>query len=75
MSGLLGFVYIKNKNAPTPRMVFWGSNIARCQYEALADVAVFEWRMVSDRSFPFTLKRVKACIDQGTPAILGVLDW
>jgi len=74
LSGLLGFVYIKNKNAPTPRMVFWGSNIAKYQYEALADVVGFDWQMVSDRSFPFTLKRAKAFVDRGTPALLGVLD-
>lgn len=74
LSGLLGFVYIKNKNVPTPRMVFWGSNVAKYQYEALADVVGFEWDMVSNRSFPFTLKRAKASVDQGAPPLLGVLD-
>jgi len=74
LSGLLGFVYIKNKNAPTPRMVFWGSNLAKYQYETLADVVGFQWQMVSDRGFLFTLKRVKKLVDQGIPAILGVLD-
>ncbi len=74
LSGMAGFVYIKNKNAPTPRMVFWGSQIAKYQYEALADVVGFEWQMVANRSFPFTLKRVKESIDQDTPAILGVVD-
>jgi len=74
LSGLLGFVYIKNKNAPTPRMVFWGSNLGKYQYEALADVVGFQWQMVSDRSFPFTLKRAKEFVDQGTAPILGVLD-
>ena len=74
LSGLLGFVYIKNKNAPTPRMVFWGSNIARYQYEALADVVGFRWQMMSDRSFRFTLKRAKKAIDRESPALLGALD-
>lgn len=74
LSGLLGFVYLKNKNAPTPRMVFWGSNLARYQYEALADVVGFQWQMISDRSFQFTLKRAKEFVDQGRPALLGVLD-
>ena len=74
LSDLLGFVYIKNKNAPTPRMVFWGANVAKYQYEALADIVGFQWQMVSDRSFPFTLQKVKTSLDQGIPAILGVLD-
>jgi hypothetical protein len=74
LSGLLGFVYIKNKNAPTPRMVFWGKQIAKYQYEALADVVGFTWQMMENRSFAFTLKRAKASIDQGVPALLGALD-
>ena len=74
LSGLLGFVYIRNKNAPTQRMVFWGSNLPKYQYEALSDVVGFEWQMVSNRSFPFTLNRVKEAIDRGSPPILGVLD-
>jgi len=74
LSGLTGFAYIKNKNAPSPRMVFWGSNIAKYQYKALADVVGFEWQMLSNRSFPFTLKRAKALVDQGVAPLLGVLD-
>ncbi|HUV25773.1 MAG TPA: DUF4872 domain-containing protein [Anaerolineales bacterium] len=74
LSGLLGFVYIKNKNAPTPRMVFWGSNLAKYQYETLADLVGFQWHMVSNRSFPFTLERAKESVDRETPPILGVLD-
>ena len=74
LSGLLGFVYVKNKNVPTPRMVFWGAQVARRQYETLADVVGFTWDMVENRSFSYTLKRAKASIDQGTPALLGALD-
>jgi hypothetical protein len=74
LSGLLGFVYVKNRNAPTPRMVFWGKQIAKYQYQALADVVGFTWQMMENRSFAHTLKRAKASIDQGTPALLGALD-
>ena len=74
LSGLLGFVYVKNKNAPTPRMVFWGKQIAKYQYETLADVVGFTRQMAENRSFTYTLKQVKASIDQSTPALLGALD-
>ena len=74
LSGLTGFVYIKNKKAPTPRMVFWGSNVARYQYEALADVVGFRWQMMADRSFSFTLRRAKESVDASIPPLLGVLD-
>jgi hypothetical protein len=74
VSGLLGFVYLRNKNAPVPRMVFWGLQIARYQYAELADVVGFRWEMTAGRSFPFTLKRVRESIDGGRPALLGALD-
>jgi hypothetical protein len=74
LSGMLGFVYVKNKNAPTPRMVFWGMQIAKYQYEALADVVGFQWQMVEGRSFRTSFARAKESIDQGTPALLGAVD-
>jgi hypothetical protein len=74
LSGMLGFVYISNKRAPAPRMVFWGMQIAKYQYAELADVVGFEWRMTAGRGFPYTLKRAKESIDVGQPAILGALD-
>jgi hypothetical protein len=48
--------------------------IAKYQYEALADVVGFRWQMVENRSFSFTLKRAKESIDQGIPPLLGALD-
>ncbi len=74
LSGMLGFVYIRNKHAPAPRMVFWGMQIAKYQFAELADIVGFEWRMISNRGFPFTLRRVRESIDAGHPAILGALD-
>jgi hypothetical protein len=74
VSGMAGFVYIKSKNAPTPRMVFWGTQVAKYQYQALADIVGFRWQMVENRSFAYTLNRAKASIDQGAPALLGALD-
>lgn len=74
LSGLLDFVYLKNGQAPAARMVFWGRQIARYQYETLAGIVGFQWQMTSNRTFPYTLRRLKACIDRGTPALLGPLD-
>jgi hypothetical protein len=74
LSGMLGFVYIKNKHAPAQRMVFWGMQIAKYQYAELADIVGFRWQMTADRGFPYTLRRVKTSIDGGNPALLGALD-
>ncbi|MEW6508287.1 MAG: BtrH N-terminal domain-containing protein [Bacteroidota bacterium] len=74
ISGPLGFVYFKNKNASPQRMVFWGMQIAKYQYEELADIIGFKWQMTAARSFKYTLEQVKSAIDNNTPAILGALD-
>ena len=74
LSGMLGFVYVKNKTAPTPRMVFWGMQVAKYQYKALADVVGFQWQMVEGGSFRHSFARAKESIDQGTPALLGAVD-
>ncbi|MGB7537860.1 MAG: BtrH N-terminal domain-containing protein [Anaerolineales bacterium] len=74
LSGMLGFVYIKNKHAPAPRMVFWGMQIAKYQYAELEDIVGFRWQMTAGRGFPYTLKRVKESVDGGNPALLGALD-
>jgi hypothetical protein len=74
LSGLLGFAYMKNKNAPVPRMVFWGTPIAKYQYAELADLVGFHWRMTAGRTFPFSISRVKESIDGGVPALLGPVD-
>ncbi len=74
LSGMAGFVYVRNRNAPTPRMVFWGMQIAKYQYAALADVVGFTWQMVENRGFSFTLNRAKEAIDHGVPPLLGALD-
>ena len=74
LSGMAGFVYVKNRNAPTPRMVFWGLQVAKYQYAALADVVGFTWQMVENRNFAFTLDRAKKAVDHGIPPLLGALD-
>jgi len=74
LSGMLGFVYVKNKNAPTSRMVFWGMQIAKYQYKALADVVGFDWQMLEGRSFRYSFARAKESIDQGIPTLLGAVD-
>ncbi len=73
-SGLcMGFAYLKNKSAPAPRMVFWGTTAKR-QYEALEDVVGFTWHVIEGRSFQFALQHAKEYIDRDTPIILGALD-
>jgi hypothetical protein len=71
---MTGFLYIKQKNAPTPRMVFWGNGTGRPQHELLADIIGYNWTCSEDKSFTTSWKLARESIDRGIPVILGLLD-
>lgn len=72
--GTIGFTYIKQKNAPAPRMVFWGSGMGRPLFDSLADVVGFEWTCLEDKSFRTAWQTAKNSLENGTPVIIGLLD-
>jgi len=71
---MTGFLYIKQKNAPTPRMVFWGNGTGRPQHDLLADIIGYTWTSSEDKSFSTSWKQACDSIDRGIPVILGLLD-
>jgi hypothetical protein len=70
----IGFIYIKQKRAPAPRMVGWGNGMGKAQHEFLADLIGYHWRCSEGRPFEAAWQMAKASIGQGTPVILGLLD-
>lgn len=72
--GTLGFMYIKQKNAPAPRMVFWGSGMGKQLFASLADVVGFEWTCSEDKAFRTAWQTARESLNNGTPVILGLLD-
>jgi hypothetical protein len=71
---MTGFLYIKQKNAPAPRIVFWGSGTGKQQHELLGDIMGYRWTFSEDTAFSSAWKQACARIDQGRPVILGLLD-
>jgi len=71
---MTGFLYIKQKNAPNPRMVFWGNGTGRPQHDLLGDVMGYTWAFSEDTAFSAAWKKARASIDRGQPVILGLLD-
>lgn len=74
LSGLGRFTYIKNKQAPIPCQVYWSNGLTRSMYAFMKDIIGFDYEIVENRSFPFTLKKACAFIDAGVPVILGAID-
>lgn len=70
----LGFVYIRQKRAPAPRMVFWGAGMGKPQHRFLEDVLGYQWTCSEGGSFTSALHKATASIDRGLPVILGPLD-
>jgi hypothetical protein len=71
---MTGFLYIKQKNAPNPRMVFWGNGTGRPQHDLLGDIMGYTWTFSEDTAFSSAWRQVCSSIDRGLPVILGLLD-
>lgn len=70
----IGFIYLKQKRAPAPRMIGWGDGVGAAQYEFLADLVGFRVRRSEGRPFDEAWREAKDSVDRGLPPILGFLD-
>jgi hypothetical protein len=71
---MMGFGYIKQKNAPSPRLVFWGNGTGRPQHELLADIIGYRWSCSEGKAYSTSWKLAQESLDRGVPVILGLLD-
>ncbi len=70
----IGFTYIKQKLAPSPRMIFWGSGMGKPIFRFLSDIVGFEFTCVEDVAFSTAWKTALGHLSAGTPVLLGLLD-
>ena len=70
----IGFTYIKQKNAPAPRMIFWGSGMGKPLFTFLSDIIGFEWSFQEGKAFNTAWKTALEHLQSGTPVLLGLLD-
>ena len=70
----IGFTYIKHKNAPSPRMVFWGGGMGKPLFGFLSQIIGFDVTLSEDTSFRTAWKAALESLDSGVPVILGILD-
>ena len=70
----IGFTYIKQKNAPSPRMVFWGSGMGKPLFNFLADIIGYDLICSEDTSFSTAWKATLGNLNAGFPVMAGILD-
>lgn len=70
----IGFTYIKQKNTPSPRMVFWGSGMGKPLFTFLAEIIGYDLVCSEDTSFRTAWKTARESLSGGTPVMLGILD-
>ena len=73
VSGMASFVYIKNKKAEPPFMVFWGQSIKN-QYRNLEQVLGLKIKITEGKSFNLAMKLLREGINSRNPVIIGPLD-
>ena len=71
---MLGFSYIRQKKAPTPKMVFWGNGTGKPQHQFLGDVMGYQWTMYEGGGYKPALQQVIDYVEKDQPVILGLLD-
>lgn len=74
-SSKLGFQFISQKRADSPKMIFWGnSSIGKREYEFWKNIIGYEIVSNGGKCFRTTLKEVKELLDRDIPTILFGLD-
>ena len=69
----VGFLYIKHKLAPAPRMVFWGNGMGKPIHDFLGEIIGYEWKVDEGRSFKQAWQAVYDRLQQGKTAMIGLL--
>lgn len=74
LSGLCNPAFIKVSKSDAPRMFYFSSGVAARMYLAMANIVGFDYSVIENRSFRFSLRKAKQQIDKGNPVIIGATD-
>ena len=70
----IGFLYIKQKLAPAPRMVFWGTGMGKPIHTFLSEIIGYQWEAHEGSSFQQAWQTVANQLQLGKTVIIGLLD-
>nr|WP_313258037.1 BtrH N-terminal domain-containing protein [Lacrimispora sp.] len=74
LSSFGSFCYMKTPKSDLKRMIVFGDGRTKQMYEFLAPIVGFEYKHYEYQTFEQAIKKAKAEIDAGHPAVLGALD-
>jgi len=73
LGGMGEFTYLKFKNAHPPQMVFCGAS-PKYLLNDLEKIIGFKQEVTENRTFKYTLSKIKHYIDDGNPVVVGAVD-
>ena len=73
MGGMGEFTYLKSRNANPPEQVYCGAN-PKYLLKELEEVIDFKQEITENRTFKYTLSKIKKYINEGKPVVAGALD-
>lgn len=73
IGGMASFAYLKFKMAKPPCMVYWGNN-PKYLLQDLSEIIGFTQIISEGKSFKNEFPKIKICIDNGEPVMVGALD-
>ena len=73
MGGMGEFTYLKFRNANPPEMVYCGAN-PKYLLKELEVITGLKQEITENRTFKYTLSKIKKYIDESKPVIAGALD-
>jgi hypothetical protein len=74
ISGFGNFVYLKNSKADVKRKVYMNNGLTKKMYDFMKDIINFDYKIIENNTFKYTLDTAKKEIDKGNPVVLGALD-
>jgi hypothetical protein len=73
VGGMANFAYLKFKLAQPPCMVYWGTS-PKYLMKQLAEIIGFTQTLSEGKSFKNEFSRIKDCLDNNVPVVVGALD-
>lgn len=74
LGGLCNFVYLNTNRSQAPKSVYWNDGRPKKMYEFMNDKIGYTYSFIENRTFKYSLNKLKEEINNGSPIVIGSLD-